>query len=82
MKTVRNEGGFKELKKINVVKTREGEELHFTKVEVDGKIRGDIRYFTDRDGRMRPARRGLLIPENSGEFQASVGKLIDSISEK
>ncbi len=84
MKTTRKEGGFKELKKVNVIETREGEELHFTKVEVDGKIRGDIRYFTVREGasQMAPGKRGILIPENPKEFQGSVEKLIKSLSEK
>lgn len=78
----RYEGGFKEIKKIAVVKTREGEELHFTKVEVDGKVRGDIRYFTVQEDEMRPGRRGLLIPENTKEFQANVAELVKNLSEK
>ncbi len=83
MKTTRKEGGFKEVKKVAVIPTRDGEELHFTKVEVDGKTRGDIRYFTAREGQqMTPGRRGILIPENSKEFQASTEKLIKSLSEK
>jgi hypothetical protein len=82
MNTKRYEGGFKEVKKLNVMDTREGEELHFTKVEVDGKIRGDIRYFTLREGRMKPARRGLLIPDNTKEFESNVQNLIKSLSEK
>ncbi|OGW81634.1 MAG: hypothetical protein A3G33_08250 [Omnitrophica bacterium RIFCSPLOWO2_12_FULL_44_17] len=78
----RYEGGFKEVKRVNVIPTRDGEELHFTKVEVGGKIRGDIRYFTEREGEMSPGRRGILIPENPKEFQESVEKLIKSLSEK
>ncbi len=79
----RYEGGFKEVKKVAVVETRDGEELHFTKVEVDGKIRGDIRYFTAREGQsMMPGRRGILIPENPKTFQENVEKLIKSLSEK
>lgn len=78
-----NESDFKEVKKIGVLQTREGEELHFTLVEVDGKTRGDIRYFTDRDGEMVHGRRGILVPEKSPvAFKEQVEKLVQSLEEK
>ncbi len=85
MKSKRYEGGFKEVKKVAVIATRDGEELHFTKVEVDGKTRGDIRYFTAREGQqMTPGRRGILIPEiiSPKTFEENTTKLLKSLPQK
>jgi len=78
-----NDSDFKEVEKIGVIPTREGEELHFSIVEVDGKTRGDIRYFVDHSGQMLHSRRGILIPEkNAQAFKEQVDKLVQNLEEK
>jgi len=74
----RNELGFVEKEKVRVVPTRKGEELHFAVVEVDGEIRGDIRFFVKIKGRkgMLAVRRGIaLLPEHFKAFQEGVAEL-------
>jgi hypothetical protein len=70
--------GFKEKEKVKVIPTRKGEELHFAVVEVDGKIRGDIRFFVrNKENKgMFAARRGIsVLPKNFGMFQQAVSEL-------
>ena len=50
MEDGRNELGFVEKEKVRVIPTRKGEELHFTIAEVEGEIRGDIRFFVKIKG--------------------------------
>ena len=45
MEKEKKDKGFVEKEKVRVIPTRIGEELHFTVVEVNGKRRGDIRFF-------------------------------------
>jgi hypothetical protein len=80
----KNERGFEEKEKVKVIPTRKGEELHFAIVEVDGKVRGDIRFFVkNKDGKgMFAARRGVsILPKNFGEFQEGVTELAKKLSE-
>jgi len=70
--------GFKEKEKVKVIPTRKGEELHFAVVEVDGKIRGDIRFFVrNKENKgMFAARRGIsVLPKHFGMFQEAVTEL-------
>lgn len=70
--------GFKEKEKVKVISTRKGEELHFTVVEVDGDIRGDIRFFVkNKDNtEMFAARRGIsVLPKHFPVFQEAVAEL-------
>ncbi|MFH1799974.1 MAG: hypothetical protein ABH891_03895 [Candidatus Omnitrophota bacterium] len=72
------ETGFVEKEKVRVIPTRKGEELHFAVVEVDGEIRGDIRFFVkikERKG-MLAARRGIaVLPAHFKAFQEGVTEL-------
>ena len=84
----RNEMGFVEKEKVRVIPTRKGEELHFTVAEVEGKIRGDIRFFVKIKGRkgMLAVRRGIaVLPEHFKAFQegaAELGAKLESYGEK
>ena len=74
----RNEMGFVEKEKVRVIPTRKGEELHFTVAEVEGEIRGDIRFFVKIKGRkgMLAVRRGIaVLPEYYKAFQEGVAEL-------
>lgn len=74
----RNEMGFVEKEKVRVIQTRKGEELHFTVAEVEGEIRGDIRFFVKIKGRkgMLAVRRGIaVLPEYYKAFQEGVAEL-------
>jgi len=74
----KSETGFVEKEKVRVIPTRKGEELHFTVVEVEGEIRGDIRFFVKIKGRkgMLAARRGIaVLPEHFKAFQDGVAEL-------
>ena len=78
MDVERNEMGFVEKEKVRVIPTRKGEELHFTIAELDGEIRGDIRFFVKIKGRkgMLAVRRGItLLPEHFKAFQEGVAEL-------
>ncbi len=80
----KNDRGFEEKEKVKVVPTRKGEELHFAIVEVDGKVRGDIRFFVkNKDGKgMFAARRGVsILPRNFKDFQEGVNELAKKLSE-
>ena len=75
--------GFKEKEKVKVIPTRKGEELHFTVVEVDGKIRGDIRFFVkNKDNKgMFAARRGIsVLPKHFTAFQEATAELVEKLA--
>lgn len=55
------QGDFKEKEKVHVVPTRKGEELHFSVVELDGKQKADIRYFSKNEDGLRPTHRGIVV---------------------
>ena len=73
--------GFVEKERVRVVPTRSGEELHFTVVEVNGKTRGDIRFFVrneenEEKEEMIAAKRGIsILPRHFKAFQEGVSKL-------
>mgnify|MGYP001616873340 CR=1 FL=1 len=78
-------GEFKEKKVVHTMPAREKEELRFSLVEVDGKTRGDIRYFAewgDVKG-MRATPRGITLdPAKREGFEEGVGKLFDALEEE
>ncbi|MDA9101390.1 hypothetical protein N9K06_01795 [Omnitrophica bacterium] len=79
----KKDGGFKEKEKVKVFATRKGEELHFAVVEVDGKIRGDIRFFVkNKENKgMFAARRGIsVLPKHFSEFQEGVTQLAEKLA--
>jgi hypothetical protein len=88
MDDVRNELGVVEKEKVRVIPTRKGEELHFTVTEVEGGIRGDIRFFVKIKGQkgMLAVRRGIaVLPEHYKAFQEGVAELgakLESYSRK
>ncbi len=78
MNDERNEMGIIEKEKVLVIPTRKGEELHFTVTEVEGGIRGDIRFFVKIKGQkgMIAVRRGIaVLPEHFKAFQEGVAEL-------
>jgi hypothetical protein len=63
---------------VRVVPTRSGEELHFTVVEVNGKLRGDIRFFVknEENDEVFAAKRGIsILPRHFKAFQEGVAEL-------
>ena len=76
--------GFHEKEKVKVIPTRKGEELHFAVVEVDGKVRGDIRFFVrNKENKgMFAARRGIsVLPKHFSAFQEAVTELAGKLAE-
>ena len=70
--------GFVEKERVRVVPTRSGEELHFTVVEVNGKLRGDIRFFVknEENDEVFAAKRGIsILPRHFKAFQEGVAEL-------
>lgn len=70
--------GFVEKERVRVIPTRDGEELHFTVVEVNGKARGDIRFFVTNEEteRVFAAKRGItILPRHFKAFQEGVAEL-------
>jgi len=70
--------GFVEKEKVRVIQTRNGEELHFTIVEVNGKPRGDIRFFVKNEDsdEVFAAKRGIsILPRHFKAFQEGVTEL-------
>ena len=55
------QGEFKEKEKVHVIPTRRGEELHFSVVELDGKSKADIRFFSVTEEGLRPTHRGIVV---------------------
>ena len=81
MENEKKDKGFVEIEKVRVIQTRNGEELHFTVVEVNGKTRGDIRFFVrneenEETEEMIAAKRGIsVLPRHFKEFQEGVAEL-------
>lgn len=83
MNRKRKYGDFKEKEVLHSVGMRKGEELRFAVVEVDGKTRGDIRYFSEAEEGMRPTTRGIMVdPAKLGEIQKGVQMLQDRFTKK
>jgi hypothetical protein len=80
--------GFVEKERVRVVPTRSGEELHFTVVEVNGKTRGDIRFFVRNEENedteeMIAAKRGIsILPRHFKAFQEGVAELGAKLAEE
>ena len=72
------DGGFKEKEKVFCIPTKEGEEIRFAVVEVNGRTYADIRYFAewgDVKG-LRPTRGGLTVdPVHMAAFIRGTYKL-------
>ena len=69
---------FVEKEKVRVVPMRNGEEMHFTIVEVKGKTRGDIRFFmkNEENDEVFAAKRGIsILPRYFKAFQEGVAEL-------
>ena len=78
MEKEKKDKGFVEKEKVCVVPMRSGEELHFTVVEVNGKLRGDIRFFVknEENDEVFAAKRGIsILPRYFKAFQEGVSKL-------
>ena len=78
MENEKKDKGFVEIEKVRVIQTRNGEELHFTVVEVNGKLRGDIRFFVknEENDEVFAAKRGIsILPRHFKAFQEGVSKL-------
>ena len=77
-------GGFKEKESLYTVPMRKGEELRFSVVEVEGKTRADIRYFSqNEEGVMLPTPRGIMLdPLKLGELESGVHKLTERLTKK
>ncbi len=81
MENEKKDKGFVEIEKVRVIQTRNGEELHFTVVEVNGKTRGDIRFFVRNEENedaeeMIAAKRGISIfQRHFTAFQEGVAEL-------
>ncbi|GEM_PF-1469849 len=76
------ETGFKEKEKVYAIATKEGEEIRFSVVEVNGQTRADIRYFAEwGDVRgLRPTRGGITIdPTDFAKFIQGTDKLFKTI---
>ena len=80
----KEKGGFREKESLYAVPMRKGEELRFSVVEVDGKTRADIRYFSQvEEGEMRPTPRGIMLdPLKLGELESGVHKLVERLAKK
>ncbi|PIQ87190.1 MAG: hypothetical protein COV74_01320 [Candidatus Omnitrophica bacterium CG11_big_fil_rev_8_21_14_0_20_45_26] len=66
MKKKNRDRGFEVQEVVRTIPAREGEELCFSVVKINGKVRGDIRYFglsedTETEGQMLPTPRGLTL---------------------
>ena len=79
------ESSFKEKEKVYTIPTREGEEIRFSIVEVNGRTCADVRYFAewgDVKG-LRATRGGLTIdPVNMAKFVQGANKLFKKASKK
>jgi len=75
------QGEFVEKEKVYVMPARKGEELHFSIVELEGKIKADIRFFSKIDEGMRPTYRGIVIdPPKMESVVEGAQKLMAAIS--
>jgi hypothetical protein len=87
MENEKKDKGFVEIEKVRVIQTRNGEELHFTVVEVNGKTRGDIRFFVRNEENedteeMIAAKRGIsILPRHFKAFQEGVAELGEKLAE-
>ncbi len=59
MRNQKGKGDFRAKEVLCSAPMRKGEELRFSVVEVDGKARADIRYFSEVGGGMWPTPRGM-----------------------
>ena len=76
---------FVEKEKVRVVPMRNGEEMHFTIVEVKGKTRGDIRFFmkNEENDEVFAAKRGIsILPRHYKAFQEGVAELGAKLAEE
>lgn len=62
--TKKQDGAFVVKKVVQTIPTRKNEEIRFQVVEINGNVRGDIRYFSRKnDGdEMLQTPRGLAVP--------------------
>lgn len=74
----RRRWNLKEIEVAHVIPIREGEEIRFSVIELDGKPRADIRYFAQWGGvdEMQATTRGIIVnPEKFDDFVEGVTKL-------
>jgi hypothetical protein len=82
MERKRRRWNLKEKEVAHVIPIREGEEIRFSVIELDGRPRADIRYFAQWGGvdEMQATTRGIIInPEKFDDFVAGVTKLRDRV---
>jgi hypothetical protein len=83
MSKQKGKGDFRAKEVLCSAPMRKGEELRFSVVEVDGKARADIRYFSEVGGGMWPTPRGIMIdPEKLSDIEYGVRKLVERFSKK
>ncbi|HRK61729.1 MAG TPA: PC4/YdbC family ssDNA-binding protein [Candidatus Omnitrophota bacterium] len=83
MSRQKGKGEFREKEALFSVPMRKGEELRFSVVEVEGKTRADIRYFSQVEDGMRPTPRGIMVdPVKLTEIESGIRKLVDRFSKK
>ena len=83
MSTQRSKKDFRAKEVLCSAPMRKGEELRFSVVEVDGKARADIRYFSEIGDGMWPTPRGITIdPEKLSDIEYGVKKLVERFTKK
>lgn len=83
MSRQKGKGDFKEKEALFSVPMRKGEELRFSVVEVEGKTRADIRYFSQVEDGMRPTPRGIMVdPAKLTDIESGVRKLVERFAKK
>lgn len=83
MSKQKGKGDFKAKEVLCSVPMRKGEELRFSVVEVEGKTRADIRYFSEVGGGMWPTPRGIMLdPAKLGDIEYGVRKLVERFTKK
>ena len=76
-------GDFKAKEVLCSVPMRRGEELRFSVVELEGKPRADIRYFSEVCGEMWATPRGITVdPVKLSDIEYGVRKLVERFTKK
>lgn len=83
MNKTKKQTDFKEKERVHTIVTGEDEALHFSVVEVAGKVRADIRYFSKEDQNIWPTSRGILVdPKKLNDLGEGVRKLTERFQKK
>lgn len=83
MSTQKSRKDFRAKEILCSVPMRKGEELRFSIVELEGKPRADIRYFSEIGGEMWPTPRGITVdPVKLSDLEYGVRKLVERFTKK